>query len=83
MHVHQERLGAAPLEEASDAARQRGFGFAIAGSVAMAVRQMFVEAGAADHLPALRPGWWRQPTDTSLLEELLEHLSPDSRYRLS
>jgi anti-anti-sigma factor len=39
------------IEEAADAARQGGFGFAIAGSVAMAVRQVFVEAGAAQHLP--------------------------------
>ena len=39
------------IEEAADAARQGGFGFALAGPVPVAVRQVFVEAGAEHHLP--------------------------------
>jgi anti-anti-sigma factor len=39
------------IEEAADAARQGGFGFALAGPVPDAVRQVFVEAGARHHLP--------------------------------
>ena len=39
------------IEEAADAARQGGFGFALAGPVPDAVRQVFVEAGAEHHLP--------------------------------
>lgn len=39
------------IEEAADAARQGGFGFALAGPVPDAVRQVFVEAGAQHHLP--------------------------------
>ena len=44
-------LGLHLIEEAADAARQGGFGFAIAGPVPDAVRQVFVEAGAQHHLP--------------------------------
>jgi anti-anti-sigma factor len=44
-------LGLHVVEEAADAARQDGFGFAIAGPVPDAVRQVFVEAGAQHHLP--------------------------------
>lgn len=44
-------LGLHVVEEAADAARQDGFGFAIAGLVPDAVRQVFVEAGAQHHLP--------------------------------
>jgi anti-anti-sigma factor len=39
------------IEEAADAARQDGFGFALAGPVPDPVRQVFVEAGARHHLP--------------------------------
>ena len=39
------------IEEAADAARQGGFGFAIAGPVPDPVRQVFVESGAQRHLP--------------------------------
>jgi anti-anti-sigma factor len=39
------------IEEAADAARQGGFGFALAGPVPGAVRHVFVEAGAQHHLP--------------------------------
>jgi anti-anti-sigma factor len=44
-------LGLHVVEEAADAARQDGFGFAIAGPVPEVVRQVFVEAGALHHLP--------------------------------
>jgi anti-anti-sigma factor len=44
-------LGLHVVEEAADAARQDGFGFAIAGPVPDAVRQVFVGAGAQHHLP--------------------------------
>jgi anti-anti-sigma factor len=39
------------IEEAADAAREGGFGFALAGPVPDAVRHVFVEAGAGHHLP--------------------------------
>ena len=39
------------IGEAADAARQGGFGFAIAGPVPDTVRQVFVGAGAEHHLP--------------------------------
>jgi anti-anti-sigma factor len=39
------------IEEAADASRQGGFGFAVAGPVPEAVRQVFVGAGAEHHLP--------------------------------
>ena len=44
-------IGLHVIEEAADAARHGGFGFAIAGPVPMAVRHVFVEAGAEHHLP--------------------------------
>jgi anti-anti-sigma factor len=44
-------LGLHVIEEAADAARQGGFGFAVAGPVPDPVRQVFVEAGAQRHLP--------------------------------
>jgi anti-anti-sigma factor len=44
-------LGLHLIEEAADAARQGGFGFAIAGPVPDRVRQVFVDAGAGHHLP--------------------------------
>jgi anti-anti-sigma factor len=46
-----EVFGLHLIEEAADAARQGGFGFAIAGPVPEAVRQVFVDAGAQHHLP--------------------------------
>jgi anti-anti-sigma factor len=39
------------IEEAADAARQGGFGFALAGPVPDGVRQVFIDAGAEHHLP--------------------------------
>ena len=46
-----DALGLHVIEEAADAARQGGFGFAIAGPVTDAVRAVFVAAGAEHHLP--------------------------------
>ena len=39
------------IEEAADAARRHGFGFAISGAVPKDVRRVFIEAGAVHHLP--------------------------------
>ena len=39
------------IEEAADAARRDGFGFAIEGPVPKEVRRVFIEAGAVHHLP--------------------------------
>ena len=46
-----DALGLHVIEEAADAARQGGFGFAIARPVPDAVRAVFVAAGAGHHLP--------------------------------
>jgi anti-anti-sigma factor len=56
-------IGLHAIEEAADAAREGGFGFAIAGPVPMAVRHVFVEAGAGHHLPRGQPISWRRPRD--------------------
>ena len=53
------------IEEAADAARRSGFGFAIAGPVPVAVRTVFIRAGAGHHLPGgqahLAPASGSQP----------------------
>jgi anti-anti-sigma factor len=46
-----DSLGLHVIEEAADAARRRGFGFAIARPVPDEVRTVFVAAGAGHHLP--------------------------------
>ena len=48
-------IGLHVIEEAADAARHGGFGFAIAGPVPTAVRHVFVEAGAEHDLPRAGP----------------------------
>ena len=46
-----DALGLHVIEEAADAARRGGFGFAIARPVPDVVRAVFVAAGAGHHLP--------------------------------
>ncbi len=46
-----DALGMHVIAEAAEAARQGGFGFAIAGPVSDAVRAAFMAAGAGHHLP--------------------------------
>ena len=46
-----DRSGLHVIEEAADAARRDGFGFAIEGPVPKEVRRVFIEAGAVHHLP--------------------------------
>ena len=76
-------LGLHVIQEAADAARHGGFGFAISGPVPMAVRRMFVEVGAEHHLPGHQAQLARPPSAPEPHADIVAASATDSDQTLS